>query len=120
VDGWVARMKQIDLLYRELTFSVLKDIENLILRAGGNFYDAAVKSDINPKIFYRYLAGNCSFSTALITHKKICEALLRGETFKRRRNHKSMIPGLPSKAERQRQEKQFKELNKNLQENENG
>lgn len=78
-------MKQIDLLYQELKNEVLKDIDIMIIRAGGNYTDAAIKTKTNLKVFYRYMTGDCSFATAMVLHKKICELIAKGEKFKRKR-----------------------------------
>ena len=78
-------MRQLDLLYEELTRDVLRDVENMILRAGGNFQTASAYSGVRAKSFYKYMSGACSFSTSLIIHRKISEAVANGVSFKRRR-----------------------------------
>jgi hypothetical protein len=56
----------------------------MIIRAGGNYTDAATKTKTNLKTFYRYMSGDCSFATAMVLHKKICEQIAKGEKFKRK------------------------------------
>jgi len=83
-------LKQIDLLYKELVVSVLKDVDVMILRAGGNYLSAATICNLQPKTFYKHMTGDCSFATALIIHRKISTAVKEGAVFYRK--NKSIKP----------------------------
>jgi hypothetical protein len=78
------RLKQIELLYHELKLEILKDVDILILRGGGNYASASIKIGCHPKTFYKQMLGECSFATALAIHKKISKAVEAGETFPRK------------------------------------
>jgi len=81
----MARLRQIELLYQELKTEILKDVDIMILRAGGNYQTAAQKSGIHIKSFYIYMSGKCSMHNAVMVHKKVSEAVARGEKFGRQK-----------------------------------